>query len=59
MDWRSDSELDGHVLEYLAHVEWSARTPVLTLLTRDQRRMEYRELDPVDWSHVAAACCHG
>jgi dipeptidyl-peptidase-4 len=46
VDWRSDVALDGHVLEYLVHVEWSATRPVLTLLTRDQRRMEYRELDP-------------
>jgi dipeptidyl-peptidase 4 len=46
VDWRSDVELDGHVLEYLVHVEWSAARPVLTLLSRDQRRMEYRELDP-------------
>lgn len=44
--WRSDTELDGRVLEYLAHVEWSTDRPVLTLLTRDQRRLEYRELDP-------------
>jgi dipeptidyl-peptidase-4 len=46
VDWRSDAELDGHVLEYLAHVEWSGPRPVLTVLTRDQRRMEFRELDP-------------
>jgi dipeptidyl-peptidase-4 len=46
VDWRSDVDLDGHVLEYLVHVEWSASRPVLVLLTRDQRRMEYRELDP-------------
>ncbi len=46
VDWRSDIELDGHVLEYLVHVEWSAQRPLLTFLTRDQRRMEYRELDP-------------
>lgn len=45
VDWRSDVDLDGHVLEYLVHVEWSTTKPVLTLLTRDQRRMEYRELD--------------
>jgi dipeptidyl-peptidase-4 len=46
VDWRSDVELDGHVLEYLVDVEWSDARPVLTVLTRDQRRMEYRELDP-------------
>jgi dipeptidyl-peptidase-4 len=46
VDWRSDVHLDGQILEYLVHVEWSAAKPVLTLLTRDQRRMEYRELDP-------------
>lgn len=46
VDWRSDADLDGHVLEYLAHVEWSGSRPVLTVLTRDQRRMEFRELDP-------------
>jgi len=45
VDWSSDADLNGHVLEYLAHVEWSAGRPVLTLLTRDQRRMEYRDLD--------------
>jgi dipeptidyl-peptidase-4 len=46
VDWRSDLELDGHVLEYLAHVEWSTARPILTLLTRDQQRLEYREVDP-------------
>ena len=46
VDWRSDADLDGHVLEYLADVEWSSGNPVLTLLTRDQRRMELRDLDP-------------
>lgn len=46
VDWRSDTELDGHVLEYLAHVEWSTGKPILTVATRDQRRMEFRELDP-------------
>jgi dipeptidyl-peptidase-4 len=46
VDWRSDTELDGHVLEYLAHVEWSTGKPILTVVTRDQRRMEFRELDP-------------
>lgn len=45
VDWRSDVPLDGVVLEYLVHVEWSGPRPVLTLLTRDQRRLEYRELD--------------
>lgn len=46
VDWRSDAELDGNVLEYFAHVEWTGARPILTLLTRDQRRMEFRELDP-------------
>ena len=46
VDWRSDVDLDGQVLEYLAHVEWNGRRPILTFLTRDQRRMEFRELDP-------------
>jgi dipeptidyl-peptidase-4 len=46
VDWRSDADLEGHVLEYLAHVEWSGARPIVTLLTRDQRRMEFRELDP-------------
>ena len=46
VDWHSDAALDGHVLEYLAHVGWSGPRPILTLLTRDQRRMEFRELDP-------------
>jgi dipeptidyl-peptidase-4 len=52
VDWRSNAELDGHVLEYLVHVEWSAGRPVLTLLSRDQRRMEYRELDPATGATV-------
>ena len=46
VDWHSDAAVDGHVLEYLAQVEWSGPRPILTLLTRDQRRMEFRELDP-------------
>ena len=29
VDWRSDHELDGNVLEYLAHVEWSRSGPLL------------------------------
>lgn len=46
VDWRSDIALSGHVLEYLAQVEWDSGNPVLALLTREQRRMELRELDP-------------
>jgi dipeptidyl-peptidase 4 len=46
VDWRSDRTLDGVTLEYLADVEWSGERPVLTLLTRDQTRMEFREADP-------------
>jgi dipeptidyl-peptidase 4 len=46
VDWRSNIDLQGHVLEYLADVQWSGGLPVLTLLTRDQQRMEFRELDP-------------
>jgi dipeptidyl-peptidase-4 len=46
VDWRSDAELDGAVLEYLAAVEWSGPRPVLALLTRDQRRLQDREVDP-------------
>lgn len=46
VDWRSDAAFDGHVLEYLAHVEFSGAHPILSLLTRDQRRLEFRELDP-------------
>jgi dipeptidyl-peptidase 4 len=45
VDWRSDTTLDGHVLEYLVHVEWSGPDPLLVLLTRDQRRLEYRTVD--------------
>ncbi|WP_375485606.1 prolyl oligopeptidase family serine peptidase [uncultured Jatrophihabitans sp.] len=45
VDWRSDTALDGHVLEYLAHVGWDGPQPVLTLLTRDQQRLEYRTVD--------------
>ncbi len=46
VDWRSDRELDGHVLEYLVHAGWSGPNPLLTVLTRDQRRMEFRDVDP-------------
>jgi dipeptidyl-peptidase 4 len=45
LDWRSDRELDGNVLEYLAEVEWRRDAPLVVLLTRDQRRMEFREVD--------------
>jgi dipeptidyl-peptidase-4 len=45
LDWRSDRDLDGNVLEYLAEVEWHQGGPLLALLTRDQRRMEFREAD--------------
>src|SRR3954452_7527914 len=45
VDWRSDVELDGEVFEYLAHVLWTAERPVITVLTRDQRTLQYRELD--------------
>ncbi len=45
LDWRSDRELDGNVLEYLAEVEWADGAPLLALLTRDQRRLELREVD--------------
>jgi dipeptidyl-peptidase 4 len=43
--WRSDQALDGHALEYLADVEWSRSGPLLSLLTRDQKRLELREID--------------
>ena len=46
VDWRSDRDLDGTTLEYLVDVTWSGARPVVALLTRDQRRLEYRELDP-------------
>jgi len=46
VDWRSDVSTDGRVLEYLAHVEWSGPRPLITLLTRDQTRLEFREVDP-------------
>ncbi len=45
VDWRSDTELDGQVLEYLAEVDWHGPRPVLAVLTRDQRRLEYRSVD--------------
>jgi dipeptidyl-peptidase-4 len=45
--WRSDVAIDGHVLEYLADVEWSGSAPMLSLLTRDQKRLELREIDLV------------
>lgn len=45
LDWRSDRDLDGNVLEYLAEVTWSDANPILALLTRDQRRLEFREAD--------------
>lgn len=46
VDWRSDVALEGHVLEYLADVEWAAGRPLLALLSRDQTRLEFREVDP-------------
>ena len=46
VDWRSDVALDGQPLEYLADVEWSEGRPLLSLLTRDQGRLEIREVDP-------------
>jgi len=46
VDWRSDVACDGTVLEYLAHAGWPAGGPLLSLLTRDQRRLEYRQIDP-------------
>lgn len=46
VDWRSDVELDGKVFEYLAHVLWTGAGPVITVLTRDQRTLQYRTLDP-------------
>lgn len=46
VDWRSDAAVDGRVLEYLAHVEWTGERPLLTLLSRDQTRLEFREVDP-------------
>ncbi len=46
VDWRSDVELDGKVFEYLAHVLWTEAQPVITVLTRDQRTLQYRTLDP-------------
>lgn len=45
LDWTSTTELGGSVLEYLAEVDWSGSRPLLALLTRDQRRMEIREVD--------------
>jgi dipeptidyl-peptidase-4 len=46
VDWASDRPIDGQLLEYLAHVEWSGPRPLLCLLTRDQARLEFREVDP-------------
>ena len=46
VDWRSDVVLGDHVLEYLADVHWDEGRPLLSLLTRDQTRLEIRELDP-------------
>ena len=46
LDWRSDVALEGHVLEYLAGVEWSEGRPLLSLLSRDQTRLELREVEP-------------
>lgn len=37
----------GLTLEYLAEVDWTGERPLLALLTRDQRRMEIREVDAV------------
>ena len=46
VDWRSDVALEGQVLEYLAGVEWTEGRALLSLFTRDQARLELRELDP-------------
>jgi dipeptidyl-peptidase 4 len=46
VDWRSDVEMDGSVFEYLAHVLWTEAEPVITVLTRDQRTLQYRTVDP-------------
>jgi dipeptidyl-peptidase 4 len=46
VEWRSDTPLDGVALEYLANVVWTEQRLVLSLLTRSQQRMEFREVDP-------------
>ena len=46
VDWCSDVRLDGQVFEYLAHVVWTGANPVITVLSRDQRTLQYRDLDP-------------
>lgn len=43
VDWRSD---DDAGLEYLVDISWESGQPLLTLLSRDQRRAELRDLDP-------------
>ncbi len=48
--WASDKPLDKKVLEYLAEVSWDSGDPVLTLLTRDQRVMQFRQVDPATGS---------
>jgi dipeptidyl-peptidase 4 len=53
LDWRSDREVDGVTLEYLAEVDWREGKPLLALLTRDQRRMELREVDVLAGSTTA------
>ena len=45
LDWSSDAELDGVVLEYLAEVTWAPGSLLLALLTRDQKRLEFRAVD--------------
>ncbi len=46
VDWRSDAELEGKTFEYLAHVLWAGPRPVITVLTRDQRTLQYRTVAP-------------
>jgi len=45
LDWASDRALADVTSEYLAEVTWSPGALLLTLLTRDQKRLEIRTVD--------------
>jgi dipeptidyl-peptidase-4 len=56
VDWRSDTPVDGVALEYLAGVVWTEQRLVLSLLTRSQQRMEFRDVDPATGGTTLLHC---